>query len=59
VPALGTLDTFYTDEGARSLLYCGPGSHGNIASPALYVIVTFRDDDGVTGRIGFPISSLR
>lgn len=59
VPALGTLDTFYTDEGAHWLLYCGPGSGGNIASPALHVIVTFTDDNGVTGSIGFPISSLR
>ena len=59
VPALGSLDTFYTDDGAHWLGYCGPGSGGNVASPSLHVIVTFTDDYGVTGSIGFPISSLR
>ncbi|HUR22140.1 MAG TPA: hypothetical protein VMZ90_15090 [Vicinamibacterales bacterium] len=56
VPALGRLDTFYTDQGSDWLLYCGPGSGGTTASPALTVIVTFTDDFGVTGAIRFPVS---
>ena len=59
VPPLGTLDTFHTDEGANWLLYCGPGSGGTTASPSLYVIVTFADDVGSSGSIGFPIASFR
>ena len=59
VPPLGSLDTFYTDEGARWLGYCGPGSGGTTASPSLLVTVTFTDDFGVSGSIDFPITTLR
>jgi hypothetical protein len=59
VPAKGELDTFYTDAGADRLLYCGPGSSGDDARPSLYVVVTFRDDSGVVGSVGAPISTLR
>jgi len=59
VPPLGSLDTFYTDEGANWLLYCGPGIAAKTAAPSLYVIVTFTDDFGVSGSIGFAIASFR
>jgi hypothetical protein len=59
VPAKGELDTFYTDLGADWLGYCGPGSGGYDATPSLYVVVTFRDDSGVVGSVGAPISNLR
>jgi hypothetical protein len=59
VPANGQLDMFYTDAGAKWLLYCGPGSGGYDANPSLYVAVTFRDDRGVVGSVGAPISTLR
>jgi hypothetical protein len=57
-PPLGTLDIFYTDEGANWLLYCGPGIAARTATPSLYVIVTFRDDFGVSGSMGFAIESF-
>ena len=59
VPPLGSLDTFYTDEGTNWLSYCEPGSGGTMAAPSLYVIVTFTDDFGVSGSIGFTIASFR
>jgi hypothetical protein len=59
MPAHGELDTFYTDEGARWLVYCAPGASGNVAVPALYVTVIFRDDSGVIGSVGVPINDLR
>jgi hypothetical protein len=59
VPAGGALDTFYTDAGAQSLTYCGPGSGGTTASPVLAAAVTFRDDSGVVGSITVPVASLR
>ena len=59
VPPLGSLDTFYTDEGANWLLYCGPGIADKTAAPLLYVIVTFTDDFGVSGSMGFSIASFR
>ena len=59
VVAKGELDTFYTDAGAAWLVYCGPGSGGYDARPSLYVVVTFRDDRGVVGSVGAPISALR
>jgi hypothetical protein len=59
VPAGGALDTFYTDAGAQWLSYCGPGSGGTTASPALVAEVTFRDDRGVVGSMSVPVTSLR
>ena len=50
VPPGGTLDTFYTDEGYKWLGYCGVWSNGSSETPTLQLIVTFTDDDGVTGR---------
>jgi hypothetical protein len=59
VPPGGTLDTFYTDAGAGWLLYCGPGTGGNTATPTLYVVVGFTDDKGVAGSVGAQISTVR
>jgi hypothetical protein len=36
-----------------------PGSTGGTATPSLHVIVTFTDDAGVVGAIGFPITTLK
>jgi hypothetical protein len=51
VPPGGTLDTFYTDEGYKWLGYCGVWSTGSSETPTLQLIVTFTDDDGVTGTV--------
>jgi len=59
VEPLGRLDTFYTSEGSAWLSYCGPGSGGTTRTPTLHVIVSFTDDSGVAGSIGFPITALR
>ena len=59
LPAGGELDTFYTDEGAQWLGYCGPGSGGSTASPTLEAEITFRDDRGVVGSVRVPVKSLR
>ena len=59
VPANGALDTFYTDAGADWLLYCAPGADGDVATPSLYVVVAFKDDNGVGGSVGVPVSTLR
>ena len=52
VPPSGTLDTFYTDEGARWLSYCAPAGGGNSAMPVLRITVTFTDDQGGVGSAG-------
>jgi hypothetical protein len=59
VPPKGELDTFYTDAGAASLSYCGPGAEGNTATPTLDAVVMFRDDNGVAGSVAFQIPTLR
>ena len=59
VPAGGALDIFYTDDGAKWLGYCGPGTYGNTATPTLHVLVTFDDAYGAQGSIIFPISDIR
>ena len=51
VPAGGTLDVFYTDEGQRWLGYCAVWSGGPIETPTLDVVVSFTADDGRTGTV--------
>ena len=47
VPAGGTLDTFFTDEGTTSLSYCAPWYSGRTATPpALKLIVNFTGQTG-------------
>ena len=52
VPPGGVLDTFYSDEGYKSLGYCAPAM-GRINTPTpahpINVTVTFLDDDGRRG----------
>ena len=59
LPPGGTLDTFYIDDGARWLGYCGPGSGGDTATPTLYAVVSFIDDFGVAGSVSVLVSTLR
>ena len=55
VPSGGLLDTFYTDEGYKSLGYCAP-HYGVISVPVkqspVVLTVTFVDDDGRDGKVG-------
>ena len=52
VPAGGTLDTFYTDDGVRWLGYCGPwGITPAEPRQPITVIVTFDDDQGRRGSV--------
>jgi hypothetical protein len=54
LPPGGVLDTFYTDEGYRSLSYCAPYGGLN-GTPTLDrpvdLEVYFADDDGRRGRV--------
>ncbi|HET7698640.1 MAG TPA: hypothetical protein VFK57_23190 [Vicinamibacterales bacterium] len=59
VPAGGELDTFYTDTGAAWLGYCAPGSGGSTAFPALRVVITFSDDQGIVGTVGAEVPARR
>jgi hypothetical protein len=56
VPPGGTLDTFYSDEGWNWLGYCGVWGGGTSATGAVSVVVTFTDDDGVSGTAGASLS---
>lgn len=46
VPPGGTLDTFFTDAGAKWLVYCAPGTSGGSATAQIRVVVSFVDDGG-------------
>jgi hypothetical protein len=48
VPPGGTLDTFYSDVGARWLGYCGVWGGGRTQTPTVVITVTFTDDDGLS-----------
>src|SRR5262249_15685478 len=58
VPPGGTLDTFYTEAGWKWLGYCGIFPNFRTENPPmLYVVVTFKDDDGRTGSITGAVSA--
>ena len=59
VAPLGSLDTLYTEEGYRWLSYCAPGALGFTATPALHVVLRFKDDEGIDGAIDFPVTAIR
>jgi hypothetical protein len=54
VPPGGVLETFYTDEGYKSLGYCAP-HYGVVSVPVeqspVVLTVTFDDDDGRQGNV--------
>jgi|KBSSwiStaDraftv2_1062776.scaffolds.fasta_scaffold385363_2 hypothetical protein len=51
VGANGSLDTFFTDEGADWLGYCAPGNEGTSPKPTLRILVMFASDNGARGTI--------
>jgi len=51
VPPGATLDIFYTDEGARWLVYCAPGTGERTAVSQVGLIVSFADDEGRRGSV--------
>ena len=56
VPAGGTLDTFYSDEGWKWLGYCGVWGSGKSAVATVHVSVTFADDNGVAATVYADVS---
>lgn len=51
VPAGGTFDVFYTDEGIKWLGYCAPGISSKTPLESVRVIVGFEDNDNREGTV--------